>query len=192
MRFFQEYFKVTSNTRILDVGGTWLNWSYISINPRLTILNLSISANKNDAVDWIIADCKYLPFKEGSFDIVYSNSLVEHLGDIHNQIAFASECMRVGFSYYIQTPNKWFPIEPHFLTPVIHWLPKGTQKRLVRNFSIWGLLTRPTQERCNAWLDDICFLDQKDMGNLFPDAELWYERVVGLKKSIIAVKLPDH
>jgi hypothetical protein len=64
-------------------------------------------------------------FETKSFDIVFSNSLIEHLPRELQQ-AFAAECQRVGRHFYIQTPNKWFPVELHILLPIIHWLPLRT------------------------------------------------------------------
>jgi hypothetical protein len=64
--------------------------------------------------------------------------MIEHLYTSENQAQAAREAMRVGKKLWIQTPNRWFPIEPHFLTPFVHWLPEEARKRLVRNFTVWG------------------------------------------------------
>lgn len=186
MRQFQTRFEVTSKTRILDVGGTPFNWSLLSERPNLLFANICPVGGKQ--ISQVIADGRYQPFKNDAFDIVYSNSVIEHLGTFDNQKLFAAECMRVGSRYYIQTPNKWFPIEPHYITPFIHWLPLQIRKYLLRNLTIWGLITRPTPQQCEQRLQEIYLLAAVDMKQLFPQAIIWRERLLGLTKSLIAVK----
>ena len=114
MRHFQELFSANINTTILDVGGTGFNWSLLPISPRLTILNLPGQIEEADAS--VIADGRCLPFKDRAFDIVFSNSVIEHLGDSASQEAFAREIARVSLGYHVQTPNRLFPFEPHLLS----------------------------------------------------------------------------
>jgi hypothetical protein len=116
---------------------------------------------------YIVAAEQYLPFKDDEFDVVYSNSVIEHLGDPESQRMFADECGALGSHYYIQTPNEWFPIEPHFIAPFIHWFPRVIQRDLLRNFTVRGLLTRPTQEPYEARLREICLLDGQELRQLF-------------------------
>lgn len=189
MRQFWHRFGLTVETRVLDVGGTSFNWSLTPSRPRLVILNLSTPREEDQKdITWLVADGRHLPFKDNAFDVVYSNSLIEHLGNLYNQRLFAAECRRVGLRYYVQTPNKWFPIEPHLITPFIHWLPRRVQRRLLRNFTVRGLITRPTEQECEDLLKEIRLLDEWELRQLFPDAEIWHERVLGLTKSLIAVK----
>lgn len=132
-------------------------------------------------------DGRKLPFKDQAFDLVYSNSVIEHLGTWENQQAFAAECKRAGRSYYIQTPNRWFPIEPHYIAFFVHWLPRRIRRRILRHFTLWGWLTRPTQADCDAVIAEIRLLTHKELQALFPEATIWRERVFGLTKSLIAV-----
>lgn len=189
MRQFWIRLGLTVETRVLDIGGTPFNWSLLPDIPRLVMLNISPPQKERDSpMTWLVADGRHLPFKDGAFDIVYSNSVIEHLGSFKNQQLFANECKRVGLRYYVQTPNKWFPVEPHFITPFIHWLPRRVQRRLLRNFTVRGLITRPTEQECEDILRKIRLLDEWGLQQLFPDAEIWRERVLGLTKSLIAVK----
>lgn len=163
MRRFQEMFAVTGETRILDVGGYLANWKLIPTRPRLTILNLvdvpRDEAGRGDA-RWIIGDGCYLPFPDQSFDIAYSNSVIEHLGTIENQRRFAAEIARVRVRYFIETPNRWFPVEPHYLTPFVHFLPARWRQRIIGRFTIWGAMTHPTEEKCARMVGEIRLLDQ--------------------------------
>jgi hypothetical protein len=192
MRQLRQRFGITKTTRVLDIGGDFFNWTLISTTPALTIVNLYSPRKKGNAVAWVIADGRHLPFKDGAFDIAYSNSVIEHLGDFVSQQAFAQEVRRIGICYYVQTPNRWFPVEPHLITPIIHYLPKSLQRRLLRNFTIWGLVTRPTAQQCDNFLREVRLLDERELRQLFPDAEIWHERVLGLTKSLIAVKFKDE
>jgi SAM-dependent methyltransferase len=187
MYHFERSFKVKDGTKILDVGGTSYNWSFLKNEPSLIFVNLMAPSNEDNVLTWIIADGRCLPFCEDAFDIVYSNSVIEHLGNIKNQYAFAQEIKRVGRRYYVQTPNRWFFVEPHLITPFIHFLPKTMQNLLLRNFTIWGIITRPTPQQCNDLLSELRLLDEKEFRRLFPDAEIWFEHFLGLTKSLIAV-----
>lgn len=120
--------------------------------------------------------------------MVYSNSVIEHLGDFENQRLFAAECIRVGQRYYVQTPNKWFFVEPHLITPFIHWMSCEVQWLLLRNFTVWGWITRPSVQECEAFMNSTRLLDKTKLQHLFPDADIWHERFLGLSKSLIAVK----
>jgi predicted SAM-dependent methyltransferase len=188
MQAFSKRFEITPLTRILDVGGGWFNWTLIPEKPSLTFINIITPKESKVTNAWIIADGCHQPFEQNAFDIVYSNSVIEHLGNRENQRLFAAECMRVGIQYYVQTPNKRFIVEPHLITPFIHWFPRHIQKRMLRNFTVWGLIARPTQQRCEEFLDEVRLLDKNEMQHLFPHAEIWHERLLGWTKSLIAVE----
>ena len=79
-------------------------------------------------------------------------------------------------------------MEPHFICVFIHWFPFSIKRRLIRYFSIWGLLTRADQKQIDTMLADIHLLTYTEMRDLFPDAEIIRERFCGLAKSIIAIK----
>jgi ubiquinone/menaquinone biosynthesis C-methylase UbiE len=188
MKIFQETFLTHSRLTILDVGGGMFNWRLLPEPPLdLTIVNIHLPSAQDCGVPWVVADGRHLPFRDHSFDIVFCNSVIEHLGTLENQKLFAKECQRVAKSYYVQTPNKRFPIEPHFLTPYYHYLPKFLQKKLV-HYTLWAIITKPSIEDAIAVLEEIRLLDRNELQTLFPDAEIWEEKVVGLTKSLIAVR----
>jgi hypothetical protein len=186
MRQFAEAFKLRPETRVLDVGGTPYNWSLLPFQPRLTILNITAPPDRSGA-DYLVADGRQLPFRDGEFDIVYNNSVIEHLGDYASQRRFAAECRRVGRSYYVQTPNRNFFFEPHYIAPFIHWLPKAIRRRLVRYATLRGWMTRPSQAQVDALVAEIRLLNERELRELFPDATIWRERFAGLTKSLMAV-----
>ena len=188
MNEFMQHYQVTPETRILDVGGRLFNWNLVSTRPRLTILNIEPPPGElPEGVEWIVADGRTLPFAERSFDICYSNSVIEHLYSWENQQVFAREIRRVADAYYVQTPNRRFPIEPHYLTPFIHWLPKRLRRKLLRRFTVWGWLTAPSPERCDNIIEELCLLDRNEMQELFPNAQIQKESFLGMTKSLIAM-----
>jgi len=75
-----------------------------------------------------------LPFAAGSFDVVHSSAVLEHVGSYENQKRFVSELMRVAKRIvFLTTPNRWFPVEFHTVLPLVHWLPKKWFRRILRN-----------------------------------------------------------
>jgi SAM-dependent methyltransferase len=144
------------------------------------------------AASWVAGDGRALPFRDGAFDIVFSNSVIEHVGDVQSQCRFAREVMRVGRGFWVQTPNRWFPVEQHLLTPIVHWLPRTWQRRLVPRFNLWALLVRPAPDRRRFYLDhyleEVRLLDAAQLRQLFPGAELLRERALGWTKSLVAMR----
>ena len=127
-----------------------------------------------------------MSFAKDSFDHCYSNSVIEHIGEWDDQKCVADEIRRVGRSYYVQTPNFYFFIEPHFIAPFIHWLPVKLRIKLVRYFTLWGLTLRPDQAEIESAVRETVLLTKRQMRVLFPDASFLSERVLGMQKSIIS------
>jgi hypothetical protein len=193
VRLFYDTFEITEDTKVVDLGGTTFFWQLAHEEgrpvPQVTLLNiLPIKGSLSPCLAGVIGDAKAAPFEDFSFDIVFSNSLIEHLFDWSSQRIFADEVRRLAPNYFVQTPDKYFPVEPHFTTPFIHWLPKDVRRRMIRNFSLWGVLTRPSQERVDAAVAEIRLLSTAEMSELFPEADLQRETFMGLSKSIVAYK----
>jgi hypothetical protein len=139
-------------------------------------------------VRWLTGDARNTGLEGFSFDIVFSNSLVEHLVDWHSQIRFAGEVKRLARNYFVQTPNKWFFVEPHFVTPFVHWLPTSLQRRLGPRATLWGWFTGATRQQYEQQLDELRLLGPREMRALFPDSNFVSERFMGMVKSIVAVR----
>ncbi len=193
MRLFEEHFKISASTRVLDVGGSSEIWQFASVLPRITLLNLpgALSA-ANASLSQIAADGRFLPFQDHSFDIVFSNSVIEHVGTRDDQLRFAEEAGRVGRSYWIQTPNRRFPVEMHLMLPLVHFLPKSLQRSIIYRFTGWEKLVKPNAaERAfylEHFLNELNLLDRASLAEIFPGATILAEHFFGLPKSLIAVK----
>ena len=190
MAAFARRMAITPTTRVLDIGGTPELWDLIEPKPCLTLVNMP-RAGESMSARWVAADGCALPFRDSAFDVVFSNSVIEHVGDADRQCLFAAEIRRVGRAYWVQTPNRWFPIEQHLLTPFVHWLPKSLQRRVVPRCNLWSLLipARPDQRQFYVahYLRDIRLLSQRDLRALFPAARILRERFCGWTKSWIAM-----
>ena len=118
--------------------------------------------------------------------------MIEHVGDAASQERFAREVARVGRAYWVQTPNRWFPVEQHLLTPLVHWLPKRWQGAIVRRGTVWSALTRPSPDRREFYIEhflhDIRLLSFRQVQRLFPGARIVRERFLGITKSLIACR----
>jgi len=189
MRYFAKRSSPSEQTRVIDLGGTPYNWTLLERCPIVTIINTdAIVIEPNLPMTAIRANAKMVPFPDMSFDICYSNSLIEHVGDAASVEAFGREVHRLATQYFVQTPNKWFPVEPHLLCIFIQWLPWRIKRRLMRWFSLWGWMTKATQAETDRMLAGIRLLSYRDMAALFPDAEIKRERFLGITKSLIAIK----
>lgn len=161
MKTFAERFRVSDATRICDVGGTTQNWGYIPEKPQVTICNINIKDEERGRFIFRRADGTKLPFENDSFDIAFSNSVIEHVGDWERQKAFAEEMRRISKNYYVQTPNRWFFVEPHFIAPGIHFLPRSLYRRLIPFFSAWFWIHRPPREEVDSVFEEIRLLDRR-------------------------------
>ncbi len=174
---------------ILDIGGTLSYWENLKLenneNFQITLLNLESFDTDYKNISSVKGDATNLEeFKDESFDIVYSNSVIEHLYTWKNQILMAEECKRVGKHFYIQTPNKYFFVEPHYVLPYFQYLPNHikywilTKTKLSRNQK-WD------PEYAKQYISEIRLLSSKEMGTLFSN-KLYKEKFLGMSKSIIA------
>jgi len=177
---------------VLDVGGTPAIWDLCPVRPRLVILNQPRAREPvPPGVLYVDGDGASLPFPDQSFDLVFSNSVIEHLGSREAMARFAAEVRRTARRYFIQTPDAASPVEPHLYTPFLHWLPRSWQRALAPRFSLWTLLSHASPDQrdfyIRHYLEEIRLLHARELQDLFPEARIVRERFLGLPKSLIAV-----
>jgi len=192
---FYRQMRVHSSTRVLDVGGSSFFWDLtaklgLPTIREITVLNVyeTDQTQLPSNVRWIKGDARRMPFKDGAFDIAFCNSVIEHVGDAAAQAECATEIRRVGKKYWVQTPDPRFFVEPHYLAPFVHWMPKDWRARFVRYGTIWGLVTKPSRIDVEDRIREIRLLSAKEFASMFPDAELTVERFAGWPKSLIATR----
>jgi hypothetical protein len=175
---------------ILDVGGTesfWLiNQLFDQNNLEITLLNLEKQLTSLPNITSVLGDARDIQFSDSSFDVVFSNSVIEHLGEFRDQEKMSKEVQRVGKRYFIQTPNKFFPIEPHFLFPFYQFLPSSIQVRLLQNFDLGWIRKTPHKEDARQLIDGIHLLDRVTFQKLFPTSNIYIEKFLGFTKSFTA------
>ena len=189
-----EIIAARGTCRILDVGG-WVNyWQYLEPLWRersihITMVNLVKAPVPDDRFSSLIGDARNLSeLDDSSFDLVHSNSVIEHVGLWQDQCKMAREIRRLGPRYFVQTPNYWFPFEPHLRTPFIHWLPEPWRVALVRNRACGYFPRARSYDEARNILDDARLLDAEAMTTLFPEAVIERERFAGFTKSLIAIR----
>lgn len=179
--------------RILDIGGTNSFWEQRGWTKRedveIVLVNLTAESARHDNVDPRAGDATNLSeFLDGSFDIVFSNSVIEHLSTLGRQAAMAVEVRRLAPVYWVQTPNFWFPVEPHFLTPAWHWLPVWVRIALLRRRR-WGWRGPcPDPELASQQVREVRLMRGSELRRLFPEATLEEERVGPFVKSFVALR----
>ncbi len=182
---------------ILDIGGTRYYWNILpeetfeKYNVVIYLLNIPGANIPSDEerFKYIEGDgCNLFGYDDNSFDIVHSNSVIEHVGDWSRMVQFSNEVRRLAKNYYIQTPNYWFPIEPHSMTPFFHWLPKPMRVSLIMRFNIGNWKRRDSISAAMQVVESARLLDSKMFKELFYDAELSTEKMFLLTKSLVAIK----
>jgi 2-polyprenyl-3-methyl-5-hydroxy-6-metoxy-1,4-benzoquinol methylase len=124
-------------------------------------------------------------FRPKEFDFVFSNSVIEHVGSYADQSRMAKEIERVGKRYFVQTPNFYFPIEPHFVFPAFHWLPITIRVWLITHFNLGWYSKFSDVQSASAEVRSIRLLKKREFVRLFPDSKLFEERFFGLTKSFV-------
>ncbi len=160
-RFFIKLKNLTNynlNNSVLDIGTTPSTDIEQNIFLENTKDNLNITCISNqdcsllkkkypNVKDFKIGDGKKTEFLDNSFDIVHSNATIEHVGSYTNQTIFVKECLRISKKFvFIQTPNRYYPIDFHTTIPLIHWLPKKTHRKILK---LIGLKFYSSEENLN-------------------------------------------
>ncbi len=177
--------------RILDVGGTQRFWEVMAFTAgdgvKITLLNLTLEPVTNPNFTCVIGDARSMSqFADQYFDVVFSNSVIEHVGEYEDQRRMAEEIKRVGKRYFVQTPNRYFPLEPHFLFPFFQFMPIELRAWLVNHYNVGWYRRIEDYATAIATVRAIRLLKKTEFIRLFPMAKLYKEKFLGLTKSFIA------
>ena len=190
---FAEYGLVN----IIDLGGQENYWSIVpqtyldDHKVCITIVNLpgTTLPQAHDSFEFAEADCCDLNcYGDNTFHIAHSNSVIEHVGDWQRMTQFAMELARVGQKYFVQTPNYWFPVEPHFMAPFFQWLPEPVRIWLVLHFKLGHRHQAGTLDEAVRTVESVRLLNKKMVAALFKDAQIKTEWFFCLPKSFVAIK----
>ena len=186
LELFLEELHPTLNTSVLDVGADELGFGdgddcgtlnfFEELYPwpeQITALGLQDGAAfriRYPHINYIQGDACALPFVDGEFDIVFSNAVIEHVGNAARQRLFVSEALRVGRRVFLTTPNRRFPIEVHTRLPFVHWFPDG-------------LAHRAYDATGKAFAKEVHLLSEQRLESLFPGRV----RIVNLGLTLVAI-----
>jgi hypothetical protein len=193
----RESWERTGSVAIIDVGGTEEYWRIVppgyldAHNVSVTLVNLSGRCALPTCRRFTVVEgdgCDLSLFGDCSFDIAHSNSVVEHVGDWERMVSFAREIARVAPTYFVQTPYYWFPIEPHSMTPFLHWLPRTARVWLVLHLELGHWPRAETHAEALRTVDSARLLTRRAVRALFAADEIKTERFWFLPKSLIALK----
>ena len=176
---------------VIDIGGTeefwqqrgWIGRDDIVItalnNQGLETINENFRAVRGDATN-------LAGFGDSEFDVAFSNSVIEHLFSFENQCKMAEEVRRVAKAYWIQTPNYWFPFEPHFHFVGWQWLPRSLRVSIIRRRRCGWRGPCGSVDEANAVVDEVQLMTRTDIKRAFPKAAIWNEPLFGMVKSLVA------
>ncbi len=182
-KLFIEKMKPKEKMKILDIGGQPQIWDHVKIPLQITCLNLpgiaTTDHKTHHEIIYVEGDgCSMPEFQSGHFDLVFSNSVIEHVGNYKKRKMFADEVIRLSKCYWIQTPYKYYPIEAHCGMPFWWLYPK-----FMRSFFIarW-------RKMLPAWtemVENTEVVSTTEMKKLFPKANIEKEWLI-FPKSLIA------
>ena len=186
--------KLNQSCKILDIGGTPAYWINLGQNldwnrVRVTLVNLSAAPTEFLGLECVVGDARRLDqFSDFSFDIVHSNSVIEHVGRWGDMESMAREVRRLAPRYIVQTPYFWFPIEPHARFPFLHWMPESWRYRILMRRACGFWKQQPDLGRAVTAIQSASLLDKQQLRYLFPDAKIVVERFMGMPKSLMAIR----
>jgi hypothetical protein len=190
----RDAFPGIEQMHVLDLGGTVDTWRRSPVRPaRVTVLNLYEPGESDD--DSILplsgdacraADVLKNANADTSFDMVYSNSLIEHVGGHARRGELARQIRQLAPRHWVQTPYRYFPVEPHWLFPGMQFMPVAARVQIAMH---WPLVhTRPANideaREAVLWTELLTITEMRDY---FPASTILHERVLGFSKSLIAV-----
>ncbi|WP_034087984.1 class I SAM-dependent methyltransferase [Streptacidiphilus albus] len=188
---FRRFFPDIESMTVLDLGGTAEMWQRAPLRAKQVHL-VNLAEHPAALPDWISAEVADVTDPAvaaalGEFDLVFSNSTIEHVGGHSQRRRFVAAVESLAPQHWIQTPYRYFPVEPHFVAPGFQFLPLAARARLVRR---WPLVHSRPDSPASAMdaVVNIELLTRAEMRYLFPDSVLVSERFLGLTKSLTAVR----
>jgi hypothetical protein len=188
----QRTFPELGSMRVLDLGGVAAMWQALPVLPeQVVLMNEHAYPVPEDGVFVSVTGDACDPpssMRSERFDLVFSNSVIEHVGGHQRRQGFAETVHTHAPRHWIQTPNRYFPLEPHWLFPGFQFLPTRAKAGVTR---VWpGQFKRVPEDpsRRMAWALSIELLTRSELAFYFPTSDLLTERLLGLPKSFVAVK----
>lgn len=173
---------------ILDVGGTktfWETMGFGEYDIRIVLLNLTRTEVSYPYMTSVSGDARDMSeFGDKEFDVVFSNSVIEHVGDYYQQKRMANEVLRVGKRFFLQTPNRSFPVESHFFYPLFQFYPLWLRLFIGHHLDVGWFKYIKGKEK-EDFVRSLRLLSETELQELFPGAVIRREKFLGLTKSLL-------
>jgi hypothetical protein len=173
--------------RILDVGGKQQFWEAVGFfdphDVEVVLLNIKAPPVTRANFRSMVGDARQLPYGDGEFDVTFSNSVIQYMTRPEDLRQMAQELQRVGRRYFVQSPNRRFPMDPMSLLPFFHLMPLGLQARLLSRYSLGWYPRAASREEALQTVTSTRMLSRGELMSLFPGGRLYVERLFGLAKS---------
>jgi hypothetical protein len=197
-QLIERSFPDLSDMTVVDLGGTVDSWLRAPVRPRrVVIVNLFEPGAADEAgLVPVMADACAARVAlataglETSFDLAFSNSLIEHVGGHAQRLALSEQIRTLATHHWVQTPYRYFPVEPHYLFPGMQFLPVRARAEVAARWPLQH--TRPanrTDARSEVQWTEL--LSISEMRTYFPGSEIYKERLAGLVKSLVALHAPS-
>jgi len=176
--------------RVLDLGGGPPFWRGFAVQPaHVTVLNLLPLEAPEPWIETVLGDaCAPPPAVAAErYDLVVSNSVIEHVGGHAQRQRFADVVQAAAERHWVQTPYRYFPVEPHWLCPGMQFLPLRARAALTRRWPLSPARASTVAEAVKK-AASVELLSLTEMRLYFPSSEIWYERIGGLVKSVTAIR----
>jgi len=183
--------------RVLDLGGTVAYWTPFApdlsdYNVEITVVNLDCDECHSSNIRVLTGDARSLDFADASFDLIHSNSVIEHVGSWRDMRDMAREVRRLAPYYFVQVPYFWFFVEPHFRLPFFHWLPEPVRAHILTCTGAGFFPKAESMDQAMSFVQHAQLLNHAQMEALFPDARIAHERICGVTKSLMAIRDPGR
>jgi ubiquinone/menaquinone biosynthesis C-methylase UbiE len=185
---YQKLFKPRPGDRVLDVGAAgdvFSRYTFEDVYPypeRIVgggyeLGEVQSARRHYRQPAYVVFDGCSIPFPDKSFDLVFSNAVIEHIIGRPRQEAFAREVMRVGRSWFVTTPNYWYPFESHHHLPLFQFLPRSAQ--MAYNRLLGTHIAKGT-------VQELALLSARQLRQLFPGSQIVGVRVTFWPETLVA------
>jgi hypothetical protein len=190
-RWLVETFPDLAQMSVIDLGGRIPTWQRAPVRPKhVHVVNMEPS--RTDIPEWAefdLGDACALPAQIAGrrYDLVFANSVIEHVGGHERRERFADSVHQLSDAHWVQTPYRYFPIEPHWMAPGMQFMPVAARAQLARQ---WPLSYGRGKSRDTALRTvlGVELLDRTQFRYYFPDSLMRTETILGVPKSLIAYR----